>query len=347
MSNTRTDVHRPSAIIPSDYEEVAVWTMNIQGIGDCQFILREREIARAHMARTKGTYAHVETSGSCQICGNVQAIYLVLFYHAKTNTYIRVGMDCTMKVGMSADQGRMNLFKKNVADAREAQAGKKKAQALLSDAGLTRAWEIAQENVAARAAEQQAFEAGNCEPRKWSLPYEERTIEDIVGKLVKYGSVSPKQTEYLRTLLGKIGNRAAVEAAKQAENEAAAPCPSGRIKITGTVVSLKTEDNRFSRSSYDEFVTRMLVVSDEGFKVWGSRTGNFEKGERVSFVATVTPSDKDPKFGFFKRPSKAQHLDAAGNPIPELVYNSETVAPEPPKGQPDNANPDHTDPVSF
>lgn len=138
----RTDVHRPGVIVPSEYDYVAVWTMNIQGLGDCEFIRREREICKAHMARTGGTYAHVETSGSCQCCGNVQAIFLVLFYHAKSNTYIRVGIDCSEKLGMSGDSGAMNLFKKNVANAREAQAGKRKAQAILADAGLTATWEI-------------------------------------------------------------------------------------------------------------------------------------------------------------------------------------------------------------
>lgn len=90
----RTDIHTPSQIIPSDYNEIAVWTMNIHGIGDAQFLLQERETIRRHMASTGGTYAHVDTTGSCQVCGNVQAIYLVLFYHEKSNTYIRVGMDC-------------------------------------------------------------------------------------------------------------------------------------------------------------------------------------------------------------------------------------------------------------
>lgn len=32
MKNTRTDIHTPSQIIPSDYSEVAIWAMNINGI---------------------------------------------------------------------------------------------------------------------------------------------------------------------------------------------------------------------------------------------------------------------------------------------------------------------------
>jgi len=55
----------------------------------------------------------------------------------------------------------------------------------------------------------------------------------------------------------------------------------------------------------------MTVKDNNGFVVWGSipsidgRVANCAKGDTITFSATVTPSDKDPKFGFFKRPTKA------------------------------------------
>ncbi len=130
-TNTRTDIHRPSAIVPDDYQYVAVWTMNIQGIGDCEFIRQEREISKAHMARTAGRLVH-NSHGSCGICGNQLAIYLVLFYHAKSNEYIVVGVNCAQKLDMGCDFKAVELFKHRCADAREQQAGKRKAIALLS-----------------------------------------------------------------------------------------------------------------------------------------------------------------------------------------------------------------------
>src|SRR5882762_11215830 len=120
METTRTDIHRPSEIIPSDYEYVAVWTMNIQGFGDAQFMIQEREACKRHMERTGGKYSAHEQGGACDVCGNFLAIYLVLFYHAKSNTYIRVGVNCATKLEMSGDFAKMNLFKKNLRDAREA-----------------------------------------------------------------------------------------------------------------------------------------------------------------------------------------------------------------------------------
>src|SRR5579863_9831321 len=203
----RTDTHRPSEIIPSDYQYVAVWTMNIQGFGDAQFILQERETIRRHMERTAGTYAHVETSGSCQVCGNVQAIYLALFYHEKTNTYIRVGVNCAQKLEMSLDEAAMNMFRRHLADAHEAQAGKRKAIAILSDSKLIGAWEVYDapfptHSTDCKAAGIDAFGDDNgahfectCDRDARYKEYErweERTIRDIVGKLVKYGNLSEK-----------------------------------------------------------------------------------------------------------------------------------------------------------
>ena len=82
----------------------------------------------------------------------------------------------------------------------------------------------------------------------------------------------------------------------------------------------------------------MFFVDDRGFKLNGSvgkafeekydfdedgdyRTRTLDEGTRVSFVAKVTPSDDDPKFGFFKRPNQvvllkpkeAKFYDADGN----------------------------------
>jgi hypothetical protein len=46
--------------------------------------------------------------------------------------------------------------------------------------------------------------------------------------------------------------------------------------------------------------------------VWGSAPKSLDDAEResrITFTATVTASDKDAKFGFFKRPTKAECLD--------------------------------------
>jgi hypothetical protein len=317
--NERTDIHRPSAIIPDDYQEVAIWTMNITGFGDSEFMLREREIAKAHMAKTGGQLRHY-SNGSCGICGNVMAIYLVLFYHAKSNEYIVVGINCAEKMGISYDAAGMNLFRKRVAEAREAVAGKKKAIALLSDKGLIGAWEIYTAEYPAHldtcpANGQNKFGDDNgvenpCNcgfEERWKIhsKFEERTIRDITGKLVKYGNISDKQAEFVAKLLQKIQDRPIIEAERQAEKDAAGPVPTGRVKLTGEVLMLKEVDRPTYYYNDSGVDTKVLIKLENGSKVYGKRFANVDRGDKVFFIATVEASKDDPKFGFFKRAALA------------------------------------------
>lgn len=315
----RNDVHRPSAINPADYQFVALECIKIEGLGDCYVIQEQREILRAHMARTGGTYSHHEHGGNCHICG-AAAVYTILFYHEASNSYIRTGGDCADKLDMSYD-GDMNAFRKTITDAREAQAGKKKAAALLTDAGLEAAWTLYTSpaqlqdcdtcaQIAAQAVEHFYHRCTAYEPK------EEQTIRDIVGKLVKFGSISEKATAHIARNLQWIAERPARLAKREEERQAAADCPAGRVDITGEVLSTRQDDTDFGT------VTKLLVRDDRGFKVWGSRpamrTGVdehgmntydcAEKGDRISFSAVVTVSDKDIKFGFYKRPTKGKML---------------------------------------
>ena len=97
----------------------------------------------------------------------------------------------------------------------------------------------------------------------------------------------------------------AEEAKRQAQIDAAEPCPTGRVAITGEVLSTKWQDSAYGRS------LKMLVKDDRGFKVWGSvpSSMNPNRGDRITFMAAVQPSQDDEKFGFFKRPTKAMFLD--------------------------------------
>lgn len=275
----RTDEHRPSVIKGEDYQFICFQYYGSSDLGALLEARAERERFNAHREATGATFSGHEHGGVCHICGCGNISYASVFYHAKSNSYIVTGEDCANKLDLSG--GDWNAFRAAIHNHLEAQAGKKKAQAILAQAGFTAAWELYTEpDAAAR--------------NNWR--YEERTIVDIVGKLVRYGSISEKATAYIGTLLAKIPQRAELEAQKQAEQEAAAPCPSGRVEIKGEVLGLKVVESYFGD------VTRILVKAESGFKVWGSRFDNVEKGDQVHFVATVEPSKDDPKFGFYKRP---------------------------------------------
>jgi hypothetical protein len=272
----------------------------------------ERDKIQAHMASTGGRYSQHEHGGNCMVCGSVNALYTLLFYHAKTNTYVRMGTECADKVYNGADFG-MNQFKRNVLNARENQRGKNKARLLLGDAGVPAAWDIyaadydtlPRDPKTARA----EFASHDYDGQEVTvsayagdLYYEERTIRDIVSRLVKYGSVNEAQMNLVKQLTERIPDRdrrnAEWEAKRKAEKEAAAPCPKGRIKIEGTVLKVEERETQWG------FRTVMTVKATEGFVLWGSVPSNVtvEKDCKIVFVATVEPSEKDAKFGFARRP---------------------------------------------
>lgn len=161
--------------------------------------------------------------------------------------------------------------------------------------------------------------------------WEYQTLVDIVGKLVKYGSISEKQEKFVGKLVEKIDNAKAIaeeqEAKKAAEREAAEDAPEGRVQITGRLVSLKETCSQWG------VTTKGLIVDDRGFKVWGTIpaaildqiAANLDEHERrvivwngeskgrpaegltirVELTGTVKRSDTDRQFGFYSRPAKA------------------------------------------
>jgi hypothetical protein len=106
------------------------------------------------------------------------------------------------------------------------------------------------------------------------------------------------------------------DAAEAKRRDAAAPVPTeGRVTIEGTIASIRTRETDFG------IVEKVTVVSDEGWKVWGTLpralagtydwdlgevVGEAHEGDRIRFVARITAADDDPTFGFFARPTKAE-----------------------------------------
>jgi hypothetical protein len=129
--------------------------------------------------------------------------------------------------------------------------------------------------------------------------------------LNRWGSLTERQTAALKRSLARDLDRTAAPVVLSA------PIPTGRVLIVGTVKSTKFVDNDFGGSF------KMLVQSDAGWRVWGTVPavlGDVAVGTRISFVAAVTPKDRE--FGFFSRPAQARKLDAA--PVTEVER-----APEP------------------
>ena len=98
--------------------------------------------------------------------------------------------------------------------------------------------------------------------------------------------------------------------AQWAEEKAKAQdVPTGTVNISGEVLKVDLKQTRFGE------VLKMTVKDHQnGFVLWGSVPNIYDdegqlvcvgKGDHITFTASVTPSEKDAKFGFFKRPRKA------------------------------------------
>ncbi len=292
----RTDIHRPSAIVTADYDFIGFEYTARSGdpIGDALFLQEQRANIRRHMEVTGGTWSTHAHGGSCHVCG-AHAIYTVLFWHRPSNSYVRTGGDCAQHIDNVDD----TAFRSKCREAIEAKAGKGKAQAILGDAGLLRAWDICQLDGDA------LIELGAVKDATPSRDF--YTLRDMVSKLTKYGSSSEKQINYMHVLVKKIDGQKALEVKWAAEKDAADPCPTGKVTITGKVLKTEFRETQWGGSM------KATIKADAGFIVWGTMPSaqDWKRGDHVTFIATITVSDRDPKFGFYKSPSKARTLATA------------------------------------
>lgn len=256
----RTDAHRPSAINPQDYDFVAC---DYYGQYGSLSFLTEREVFRAHLKATGGKYSDHEHGGTCGICG-AGAMYVAKFHHRPTNTYLVTGMDCAAKMDMG-DARVFRDFRARVRAGLEAAAGKRKAQATLQAAGLAQAWEI--------------YTAENADGHRW----EENTIGDIVGKLVKYGSISEKQLAFIGSLLARIASRAAIDAQREADKALSqhVGVEGERRDFTLTVKAVPSFD-----TAYGTLYVH-ICRDDAGNVVIYKGKEIAEKGQRITLKATI------------------------------------------------------------
>lgn len=277
----RTDTHRPSAIIPAEYEFVCYGYMGRDiGALDIEAVSAQRKIRDEHFKRTGGTFSHHEHGGNCHICG-AACKYDAIFYHKPTNSYIRTGLECADKVDASIDGA---LFRKVVKQGLEARAGKKKAALALEARGLDK-----------------KVEAVLSTPPE-SKKDEEYLVQDLHGRLVKYGVLSDKQWAFMGSLLTRIEKRQEWALKREAEKAAAKPVPKveTRMEVRGEIVSIKQ----------GMFGEQMLIKTPDGWMAFGAVPADLQRagvtrGQKVKFMALVKVSDKDEKFAFFKRPTKA------------------------------------------
>ena len=221
-------------------------------------------------------------------------IYYTVWYHPQTNAYLKVGFTCTDKMDIGdEDLFRMKNYRNGCKDFMRNKAGKMKAEQLLKDMDLEVAWEIYQ-NIDDYQNDDKRFICGK--------------IYECVSYLIHYGSYSEAHETFFRKMVQEFVDFEKNLLKKQEEYDNAENCPSGKVKITGEILCFKNQE------SFYGYTLKMLVQDEKGYKVWGTVPKSLDearKGDIVEFNATLEPSNDDPKFGFFKRPSKAKVKEEA------------------------------------
>lgn len=292
----RTDIHCPSNLVPKDYEFVGFLNFKDEEYVNYEYCLYWKQRVEEHMKATGGKYSRHAHGGSCYVCGNANAIYMVVFYHIPTNTYLLVGRECAEKISEQAALG-LEEYTQNIRGEGLRRKRLEEARVWLHNAKLDQAWDVftkVKENAKKDPSERQ------------EISWEESTVFDIVSKLVAYGSITERQEAFVKRLLDKINQ---VPEPPKPEREIP-PVQAGRQTIEGKIVGIK----------FDEVwrTTKVMIEADNGQKFWGtfpSMNVRAERGLRIRLVATVTPSDKDHTIGFFSRPRN-------GEVIEEVTYSS-------------------------
>ena len=112
------------------------------------------------------------------------------------------------------------------------------------------------------------------------------------------------------------------EAQKKVLLASGVQAPEGKSKVVGKVAKIKWQESVYGGS------LKMIVESDEGWKVWVTvpstlqskeslidgefvYVGGVGEGDLIEFTATFERSEKDQLFAFGKRPTKAKILSVA------------------------------------
>jgi hypothetical protein len=222
--------------------------------------------------------------GKCDCCGH-KIKYSAIAKHIPTNTIASLGRKCASNI-----------------------EALKRCGSIIDGASIALSQRILCEN---REQEFRKAHPEACESLDWAKSGMNRVASDLIEKLRRFGSLSEKQISFLISIHQRdILNRAS----------ATATAPIGRASVEGTILSVKVGQ---SFGKYNKFKFVVLVDIGGGVKVWGKAKGEWShhailgatptgdavlpiKGQRVKFTASFEPSQKDPLFGFFKRPSKWQ-----------------------------------------
>ena len=276
----RTDVHSPTNLVTEDYEFVGCGVHFEDGISQAPQI--------GYLIEQGWRFNDVHNAFQCSHCG-AHLNYYAILKHVPSHTLIHVGETC---LDNRFELASAEFHKLRKAAQLDRQAQKIKAARV--------AW------LAEDADRQVAFDWANERVLAGDYGYD-GFRHSFVSKVNRYGSTSDKFVAAILRDRQRFDEREVRKAEWAAQKAQAQDVPQGAAHVRGEVVSVKVHDGPYGSRLV------MTVRDERGFAVWGSvpaAIDNVARGDVVEFDATLSVSDKDPKFGFFKRPRKAVLIEA-------------------------------------
>jgi hypothetical protein len=289
----RTDIHRPSSpsFDPQNYELFGVF--DLYPVSDDVFggpvvPLQDRlgytiDRLKEQGWRVDDIGERSSVGGQCAHCG-AYIRYAALLTYEPDLTLITVGEDCLN-----------NRFNGNLT--------KQKFQQLRKNAAL---------NAKRRNLKQQVQDVLDAHPllERWEevSGYSYGFVSDVMRRLENNGELSDKQIAAVEKAIEKSIEWDKKRQQWEAEAVDADDAPTGKVTVTGEIISTKWQESGFRT------VHKMIVKTDKGWKLWVTVPSSVYDpsdsslpitGKRVTLTANVTPSDRDPKFAFGKRPTNA------------------------------------------
>lgn len=330
----RTDVHSPKNLITEDYEYVASGYGGSNGEPGYSPLAHEAR----YLIDEGWTMAENESAGDCYHCGANLKYYAIL-KHLPTRTLVRVGEVCldnrfelaTRDFQKLRKEARLNRERIKMVERREAfeeanrevcdfitEANRASLAGEWNDEFMESLWsqlqrkgelserqiEVVQKKIVQRAertAAKEKIDAAMPDPS----PCPEGRIE-VTGLVL---SVKVKPTDFGPVLkMTVVDDRGFKVWGSVPSDLASIPVyddltDEGRARLEARIVQCANAAE--GTSDWMDRVRAEKILTD-GRRVNHQRS--IERGERVSFTATVTKSDNDVAFGFFKRPSKARVL---------------------------------------
>lgn len=274
--STRTDCHRPGAIVPRDYIHMVSYSNGAPGEPPVN-LEQVRELSKSvdwyHQGRIHG---HV---GKCGVCG-ARFRHGDLFKHEPTGDLVHMGHECAEKYEMVADRDDWTA---------QIEALKKGRAARLESL---------------RRQERYDYFCSFHDGLATILEEPHPIIIDMKERLRRWGNLSEKQVEFAFKIARQLREP------KWQEKHVAAP--EGRIAFSGVIVSKKTIEGAYGEA----VKITIKVRSPEGsWLVWTTMPASLsgvQVGDEVELTATLTKG-KDEHFAFGKRPAKARVIRSASS----------------------------------